>query len=417
MPPSRTVSFLGSGSRLFAGSLVLAAGKAAILWLLANRYGPEVQGGFSLLLAVSALGAIVFALGLEYANAYVAGRSPGDTAGVVANSLALTGLAFPAVLAGAWLLTRLFPQAVSGLSASAAVVALAVAISLTALLQMLQAAGIGAKRFGLVSTANVAWGLLGFLAVAAWLGAGYRGAVAGWIASLLGVAAVYLVGLGLPLATLTRPRAVLLGRQLRYGIRTWPGSLARAVNTRLPLYACSFFLGEDRVGIYGVAVAAADAFLYIPTALGQATLGLTASREGRRADRLVSYALMGGAGLAAALATHLFGERLLVLVFGPPYRDAALPLTILFVAATIHAIGLVRLHYLLGSGQPHVASLAQAVALVFVVGGAWLLVPRLGLAGAALSTLVTYVAFSVYLFTRPTGEPDPETAPTLPLAD
>lgn len=396
----RGAGFLGSGSLLLGGSLVLAAAKAAILWFLANRYGPEVQGGFSLLLAASTLGAIVFGLGLEYANAFVAGRTPEATGGVVANSLALTGLSLPVVLVGGWLLALIFPQSVLGLTAWGGIVVLAGATSLTGLLQMLQAVGIGAKRFGLVASANALWGLAALVGVVALAAYGYPGVVGAWILCMLGVVVCYLAGFRTSRASWLRPRAALLGRQLRYGIRTWPGSLARALNMRVPLYACALFLGEREVGVYGVAVAAADAFLYLPTALGRVTLGLTAAGEARPSQRRTSYVLMAGAGLAAALVSWIVGEPLLVLVFGEPYARAALPLTVLFLAVTIHAVGLVRLHYLLGAGQPHVASLAQAVALLFVLLGAWLLVPRLGLLGAALTTLVTYSAFSIYLFTR-----------------
>jgi O-antigen/teichoic acid export membrane protein len=185
---------------------------------------------------------------------------------------------------------------------------------------------------------------------------------------------------------------------------------------RAGLYLVAVFCSPADVGIYGVALMIAEVFLYLPNAISHVVLGATSARVYRKADRnRVSWTLaILGTGLCAGML--VVGRPLLFRFFGSAYLDGAVPAAILLMAVTIHAIGLVRLHELLGVGRPMAATRAQAVTVVFTVSLGAFLIPRLGILGAAMSTLLSYTAFTSYLLfvssdPLPAGDPEASAAP------
>ncbi|MGE0442302.1 MAG: lipopolysaccharide biosynthesis protein [Gemmatimonadales bacterium] len=409
------MSVLRRGGLAAAGLFSMGACKLLAAWSIARGQGPAVQGAFSIALACTSFGGIVLGMGFEYANAYVVGRTASRLGAVVANTLLLTAVGL--VLAPLWVAG--FGSFVPALYLDAAVdwrtlAAVAAATALTVATQGLQAAAIGHEDIRGVAIANlvtgVLWGIVSFGAARV----SYLALLGGWIVTLAGQAAFYLVRLGWRPGRDGGDRAVFR-EQAAFGMKTVPGSASRALNMRAGLYAASMSLSRELVGVYGVIITLSEALLYIPNAFGQVILGSTA-RQGRRAPSfLPAYAVVAAIGGAAVVTALIGGRYLLGAVFGPEYRVGATALSLLLLAATVHAIGLLRLHHYLGAGRPAAASRAQVVALVLTLLGVVVLIPRFGLVGAAAATLTAYSGFTAYLFLqRPASAEVP--APSLSRA-
>jgi len=344
------------------------------------------------------LGGIVLGLGLEYANAYCIGKSPSDANGAVSNTLAWSGVvlaisplvAFVGVVWMPVVYPTREPQLILGLC-------LSVGTALSFLTQALQAVLVGYEDVRGIAKANLLLGLLWLVVATLAVQVSYAAVLTSWVGIQLVVVAYYLRRLGWG----RRDWGIdtdLGVRQVRYGGQVLPGSIFRAINMRAGLYGLSVSASPVVVGVYVTVLAIAESLLYLPNALGKVVLGASA-RHGDRAPSLTpAYLAVALAGSAATVGAFFAGEWMLHALFGPEYVSGARALTILSLAMTVHAIGLLRLHYLLGRGSPAAASKAQFVTLVAVVVGVVLLAPRFGADGAAAATALAYAIFSLYLF-------------------
>jgi O-antigen/teichoic acid export membrane protein len=391
---------LREGTLVLAANLVTAAAKAAVLWALARWRGPGAQGAFSLALAGMSFGAVLLACGFDYANSFVTGRMPQRAPAVLRHTLWLFAAAV--LLAPLWSLgfaTALPAVLAPGARLVGVVAAMAAGTALMSLQTTVQSLALGEQRFAAVARANLVgaavWVVLGLLTVRL----PFPTLLAAWAVATAGFVAVLVAGrLGAAMAA--APDPVLLRAQLGYGVRTLPGSVARAFNLRAGLYVISLTLTRADVGVYGVILAIAELFLYLPTSLGVVVLGRASARNHSAADQRVVYVLVVAVGALAAGSAALAGGPLLGSVFGPRYAAGGSALAVLLLAAAVHAVGLIRLHQLLGEGDPMAATFAQVSVLALTLAGTWLLVPRLQLLGAALSALAVYTLFTLLLLLR-----------------
>lgn len=387
---------------MLAGQVSLALFKLAALWLIARLLGPDIQGAFSLATAGIGAGAIVFCLGFEYANAYVVGRNREELRGVSSNTLAIFAISLLVTPLWAAVFVHLFPQSVEPLSVQhlwIGIGAIGAATSLLSLAQGLQASAIGLHDFRGVALANIASG-------AVWVVGALVGARTSYVALLWGLcfshtilALVYLRRQAPAIKAFGIDRNVLR-KQLQYGARTLPGSVARALNMRAALYIVAIYLTSTDVGVFGLVLSLAETLLYVPSAISQVVLGLAATKSQHSTElRHIYLAILAG-GIGLSVAVGFVGSAFLGWVFGPAYASGSGALAILILAVTAHSVGLLRIHSLYGRGEPAVASAAQVIALGLTIVGGFLLIPRYRLYGAALSMLLTYVGFTLYLIAR-----------------
>ena len=369
------------------------------MWALAHWFGPTIQGAFSLAVSGMAFGAVIFSVGCDYANAFVVGRNPARALPIVRNTIWIA-LAV-SCLAPLWTLgfVKLFPQTITGLGSHEwlGLTLFAASTVLLSLQQGMQAATIGLEQYHLVARANLLSGVLWAIGALITVHISYTAVLAAWTLPLVIVPLYYMRIHG---ATLPSPGPLdrpLLRQQLHFGIRTVPGGIARSLNMRATLYLCSAFLSPSDVGVYGLMLTLAETMLYLPNALSQVVLGTSAARTTRGSEYRGLYALLALAGLIAGAVTFSFGGAILSAVFSPAYARGSIALGILFLAVTLHSLGLMHLHHLYGSGNPLAATTGQIVALVLTLVGGRIMIPHYGIEGAAASSLLTYAGFSAYL--------------------
>src|ERR1700722_19440111 len=106
-----------------------------------------------------------------------------------------------------------------------------------------------------------------------------------------------------------------------------------------------------------------------------------------RAVRMTTFVTtLCGAGIMVA------GPRLLVFLYGPEYRGAAAILRILVVEVILGGATQVMSQAFMALSRPGVVTVLQAIGLLLTVPLMLVLVPRFGIAGAALSLLLSTCA-------------------------
>lgn len=200
------------------------------------------------------------------------------------------------------------------------------------------------------------------------------------------------------------PKKSKVRELLAYGVRVWPGELAAMANYRLDSFVVASFLGAGAVGQYAVAQNLSERLWLVPGVVGTLLLPRIASRPGSSWAQTAYLARLSLA-LTVFLAAILAAVRvpLVDLLFGAGFRQGADALLLLLPGVIAISLSHVLRGDFSGRGNPGLFSWASATGLVVMLGLDLLLVPQVGLNGAALASTVGYTSQVLVLlagFTR-----------------
>jgi O-antigen/teichoic acid export membrane protein len=165
----------------------------------------------------------------------------------------------------------------------------------------------------------------------------------------------------------------------------------------------------EATGNYGVSKALVNVLMLAPTAIGTAVLPRIA-RLGEKSVGRYMLAALGLTGLATiplVAGAVLLGPRLILIMFGEKYPDAAGPLAILAIGMGLYGFYTVMGSIWVGLGRPGIDPIATGIAMACTVIMGLTLIPRMGLDGAALAftvgaaaRLVVIAAFTLWTLSR-----------------
>jgi O-antigen/teichoic acid export membrane protein len=178
--------------------------------------------------------------------------------------------------------------------------------------------------------------------------------------------------------------------------------IAAQVNSRGDIFVLQALLGSEAVGTYAAAARFSELFYFLPVVITTATFpALLATRKKEGETSVVykkmlqrSYDLACWGGVAVAALVFFVGPPLITLLYGEEYATSGvilqvhvLALPLVFMAA-VFSKWIVAEHLLLASLWRHSIGAALNIALNF------LLIPQLGVIGAAYATVASYVVAS-----------------------
>jgi O-antigen/teichoic acid export membrane protein len=180
-------------------------------------------------------------------------------------------------------------------------------------------------------------------------------------------------------------------------------------NYRLSYYFVAHFADARAVGVLSVGVALAEAIWLIPRSaalIQYVDLVHADDKQAQLAPALRVARLAVLATAAAVVVLALLPSALLAGVFGPEFGAARPVIGWLVPGVVAVALNVACSSYFAGLGRYRVNNWATVVGLAVTVPACWLLIPRLGIAGAAMATSLSYVASTTYLlmqFRQATG--------------
>jgi O-antigen/teichoic acid export membrane protein len=187
-----------------------------------------------------------------------------------------------------------------------------------------------------------------------------------------------------------------------YGTSQIAAQTPTALNSYLDQLVLSQVVPPADLGRYAIAVSLTLLPIPLVTAIGIVAFPRLASQQATVQDarRLQRAAVAGSIGLAAALLLPLAGVAywLVPFVFGAAYRGAVPLLWVLTPGAVFLACGQVVGDMLRGRGHIRVVAWAEGLAAVCTVVLLIVLLPLVGVYGAAIASTISYgVAFVVML--------------------
>lgn len=243
---------------------------------------------------------------------------------------------------------------------------------------------------------------------------GVMGAVIGFVGPTILVSALCLilirdcVGLDASLWNIPALRATTV-----FGFYVVLANSIGFLNTNIDSIMIGYYLNPAEVGIYAVAVLLAQTLTLIPRAVQRVTTPAMATLYGKgdiKGVRRLFYSilkksLLVSAGSAVPIA--VFGPYIIALLFTEEYLVSYIPLLILLMGYSISASFAAVNNTLSSIGRVHITFHITAVCGVLNVLMNILLIPILGISGAALATTVTMIVnfgIMVYFIHRYLGD-------------
>jgi len=164
---------------------------------------------------------------------------------------------------------------------------------------------------------------------------------------------------------------------------------------RIDQVMIGMFLGEKEVGLYAAAVKFVEIWSFIPGIICASLF--PAIINAKKTDTLIYkkrlkalYLLMTGVAIIIAILTTVLAPWAIILLFGSQYLGAIIILQIYVWSGLGLSIGWVITQYFLSENRSRDIFLYNLLSMLANVVLNLILIPRLGLTGAAWATLISY---------------------------
>jgi O-antigen/teichoic acid export membrane protein len=381
--------------------------------ILARTLGPEGRGMFALALLLPEWAKNLGQLGFDQANAVYAGLEPGKRrvlvwhsaliACVVGGLFAAGGLVFLALGAPGFPALQQGPRWLFVLPL--------VAIPLGLVIEYWYAILRGMNQILLLNVVEVGT-KVGSIALIVLLVVVFRLEVAGAVFAdvLVGAGSALLIGVLLRKVGAWGPptvQAAVWKRTAGFAFPAYGGTAAAYVNYRAGEFIIAALLSPTELGFYVIAVSLAERLWVLTGAVANSLLPHLTNSPQRdpMLPALIARHVMIWTG-AACLAMFVLCDVIIDVLFSPAFAATAAPLRWLLPGIFTLSVGKVLVAELLAREKPSYASWATAVATVVNVAATLALVPRLGIAGAAMASSISYTLLSLmvtWCYLRETG--------------
>lgn len=396
--------FLSSLTAVLGGQLSCGIVALLVQACYARLLGPAGRGQISLCLMVTAFGVLLGGLGGDYPLTIWTAESREKSAEWLP-AIIWTGAIGSFFASCLWLLVywKWSPAFLKGMTSAMAVVALA-SIPLSILVTYLMAILTGLERFRLrsgLALSNQIAGLLGIAFLVFFFGAKPEIALLGYQLGML-ICALLTAALLRDFfrdAWNVRVAARKFHSVLSLGLRGQLGNLATFFNYRLDIFIVNYFFDTTQVGLYAVGVLVAEGLWQIPHAAALALFPRTARTLNQGATQftclVIRHVLLVACVSGAAMA--LLSPLAIPLVFGARF-GLSVPVIWWILPGTIAlSVSKVICADLAGRGRPQFSSICAFLSLAVTVTLDLLLIPRMGINGAALASSAAYFGQTVLL--------------------
>lgn len=238
--------------------------------------------------------------------------------------------------------------------------------------------------------------LVGMLVLVVALDGGVDGAILAWtLAHFLTATFAVVAARDLVVPVDVPPFLDTAGRTiLRLAIVMGAFQVVNLIGYRVELFLLEYYDGVAAVGVYSIAMQAAEALWLIPAAIATAITGPVVHEPERAAVRRVSKAALRAvlyAGIAATVV-GLVAPFLIPLLFGDAFEGAVRPLLFLLPGVVAYGTVTVLVVYIsVRRGRPRLALTVSVAAMLATAAASVPLIAEYGKTGAAAASALGYL--------------------------
>lgn len=379
--------------------------------ITARLLGPHDRGLFALLLLLPQTLVNLAKMGVAQANVYYVRRRGVSVTTVASNALVLSAVLSLVVLLVCWIgrdwLITPFTKDAKPAYVALALTAVPFVLIESYFLSILQAV----ENFRAYNLQSIYKAVFSFLAIAVALLV-LHGRLWGALVSQM------LVTAGANLWLLYQVRQVApfglrwdggIGRgTLAFGAKSYLQTLAAHLHYRIDIYLIAYFLSPVEVAFYSIAVNMTNPILQIPDAVGTVIFPKLAGSSDVDAHARTAVTCRHTL-FATALAAIFYagvGSQVLTIFYGERYAPAIRPMLLMLPGIIMISLYQILTRNFTSRNRQQVNILAAGLALGVNFTLNVLLIPRYGIAGAAVSTAISYTLAALLLlvvFVRESG--------------
>ena len=394
------IAFLDFSVTFFTRIIVLLAalgGQSCLAWVL----GPSGRGAYAVSLLFTVILTLIFLLGCDTACSYfVAAKQFTLSEGLVYACIYSTVGSILAIIAGLFILQFPFEFLTKATPEQFYIALVAIPCSVfSAALVRLFIALKEISCFSQLTVFGAASNLL-FTVVLVWLfQAGVEGALIANILSELVVIVLafyflrtrFQVGWASP--NLNGMKKIAL-----YGSKYYLGKVSNQTNVQLGTMILAFFSTQAEIGMFALASRLMSQVMIIPDSLTKVlSPRIAGDLDGRKELVAQCFRLtLFSCGLLL-LGLALLAHPLVAVLFSPAFLPMVTVIQILAIGVTLRCGSKILEPYLLGTNRPGTASLSMATGALINLGLLYIFLPRLGINGAAIGVVGSYLATFLFL--------------------
>lgn len=192
--------------------------------------------------------------------------------------------------------------------------------------------------------------------------------------------------------------AKMLKLMLGYGIKAQIGNLVQLLNYRVNIFIINYFMTIAQVGIYSNAVALGETLWQVSGSIATVVFPMTTGSKNKEELKYfinkvtrISFTLI----IIFAVVLALISDKIILLMFGKDFIGASEPLIFLLPGISVFSISNILANYMAGIAKIQYNIYSSLISFVFTMVFNVLLVPVMGINGAAVATSLSYAAFTV----------------------
>lgn len=170
-------------------------------------------------------------------------------------------------------------------------------------------------------------------------------------------------------------------------------------------------LDADQVGIYSVAAKITETWIFIPTIIISTLIpyfvSLRETDSSLYKARLIQlYSFMFWFGVSISVLSVFLGKTIIIVLFGAAYSDAYIALSLNIWAIIFMSQSAAKSIWVISENKQVYGIIVNGMGVIVNIGMNFLLIPKYGINGAAIATLLTRLATNwlIPLFIKPYRE-------------
>lgn len=379
--------------------------------IMSRDIGPQGMGAYSLVVLVPSLAYVMGCLGINTANIYFAGKrrfNLEDLSGTVLLSTAGLSLLLMIVVSGwAWLDYHSVFQNLELRYAILTIASIPFFFLLNSYISLIQ----GLNRIGSYNSVSLISAALSLVLLCIFLYGfklGLMGAVLSWALTNAFNAVFAFIVFSRSARTRIHFSLTIFREQLVYGLKAYVANIGGFLVRRLDVLLVANILGITQLGYYTIAFTIAELLWYLASSMSITLIPHVAASEEGSLPTTTTTALRFTIWTTALLCLGvLLTDRFAIrLVLGPAFLPSITPLRWLLPGILFGAAEKILAADLTGRGRPDVTMVSAILALVTNLGINLLLLPRIGISGAAIASSLAYgfaACFTYYRFAQVTN--------------
>lgn len=195
-------------------------------------------------------------------------------------------------------------------------------------------------------------------------------------------------------------------KSFRFGIKIMLANLLQYLNYRADILLIGFFLTQTEVGWYYVSVMIAERLLFLTQATATVLLPAASSSDIQREKTPLLSRLNFTVVFAGSVVIGVTAYWLVPLLFSSVYVNSVLPLVVILPGIISLSVSKILSADLTSRGLPQYSLYVSLLNFCLNISFNVILIPRMGIAGAALSSTLSYTAallLQIYFYHRLTN--------------